>query len=154
VPDCPTSQCKDACTLRHLDYPRNIPIKEGYRLSLQKSCYKSGPEHASPCGACYNGPNPTWASRPIEDVGRGDIHYRNRVLCRVSKTFGKCYFTLGKAFAECNTRQRFHRQSLLCRVLFSDTRQRLCRVSKSTRQRKTLGKLRIEKIKKTAKHFF
>jgi 5-formaminoimidazole-4-carboxamide-1-beta-D-ribofuranosyl 5'-monophosphate synthetase len=36
---------------------------------------------------------------------------------------------------------------------FSDTRQRLCRVSKSTRQRKTLNKLKIEKTKKTAKHF-
>jgi hypothetical protein len=32
-------------------------------------------------------------------------HYRNRVLCRVSKTLGKCYFTLGKAFAECNCRR-------------------------------------------------
>jgi hypothetical protein len=69
-------------------------------------------------------------------------HYRNRVLCRVSKTLGKGYFTLGKGFAECNTRQIFHRQMVLCRVLFSDTR-----------QRKTLGKLRIEKLKKTAKHF-
>jgi hypothetical protein len=33
-------------------------------------------------------------------------HYRNRILCRVSKTLGKGYFTLGKAFAECNTWQR------------------------------------------------
>jgi hypothetical protein len=33
-------------------------------------------------------------------------HYRNRVLCRVSKTLGKGYFPLGKGFAECNTRQR------------------------------------------------
>jgi hypothetical protein len=67
-------------------------------------------------------------------------------------TTGKCYFTLGKGFAECNTRQRFHRQRVLCRVLFSDTRQRLCRVSKNTRQKKH-SKLRIEKIlKKTAKH--
>jgi hypothetical protein len=33
-------------------------------------------------------------------------HYRNRVLCRVSKTLGKGYFTLDKAFAEGNTRQR------------------------------------------------
>jgi hypothetical protein len=48
-----------------------------------------------------------------------------------------------------NTRQIFHRQRVLCRVLFSDTRQRLCRVSK-----KTLGKLRIEKIKKNSKTFF
>jgi hypothetical protein len=43
VTECPASQCKDACTLRHLDYPQNIPIKEGYRLSLQKSHYKSSP---------------------------------------------------------------------------------------------------------------
>jgi hypothetical protein len=45
-------------------------------------------------------------------------HYRNRVLCRVSKTLGKGYFTLDKGFAECNTRQRFHRQRVLYRVLF------------------------------------
>jgi hypothetical protein len=25
-----------------------------------------------------------------------NIHYRNRVICRVSKILGKCYFTLGK----------------------------------------------------------
>jgi hypothetical protein len=34
---------------------------------------------------------------------------------------------------------------VLCRVIFSDNRQRLCRVSKRTRQIKTLGKLRITK---------
>jgi hypothetical protein len=46
-----------------------------------------------------------------------------------SVTLGKNF--IGKGFfAEC---------------FFSDTRQRLCRVSKSTRQIKTLGKLRIEK---------
>jgi hypothetical protein len=50
-------------------------------------------------------------------------HYRNHVLCRVSKTLGKGYFTLDKAFAECNTRQIFYRQRVLCRVLFSDTQQ-------------------------------
>jgi hypothetical protein len=87
-------------------------------------------------------------------ITKQSLHYRNRVLCRVSKTLGKGYFTLGKCFAECNTRQRFQRQRVLCRVLFSDTRQRLYRVSKSTRQRKTLGKLRIEKIKKNSKTFF
>jgi hypothetical protein len=45
-------------------------------------------------------------------------------------------------FAEClrhsaeakNTWQIFYRQRVLCRVLFSDTRQSLCRVSKSTQQ--------------------
>jgi hypothetical protein len=55
-----------------------------------------------------------------------------------SVTLGKDF--IGKGFfAEC---------------FFSDTRQRLCRVSKSTRQRKTLDKLRIEKIKKNSKTFF
>jgi hypothetical protein len=29
-----------------------------------------------------------------------DEHYRNRVLCRVSKTLGKGYFTLGKYFID------------------------------------------------------
>jgi hypothetical protein len=38
-------------------------------------------------------------------------HYRKRALCRVPEA-------LGKAFAECRTRQTVHRQSLLCRVLF------------------------------------
>jgi hypothetical protein len=33
-------------------------------------------------------------------------HYRIQVLCRVSKTPGKGYFALGKAFAGCSTRQR------------------------------------------------
>jgi hypothetical protein len=60
----------------------------------------------------------------------------------VSKTLDKGHFTLGKAFAECNTRQIFYRQRVLCRVLFSDTR-----------ERKTLGKLRIEKKPKNTKHF-
>jgi hypothetical protein len=78
-------------------------------------------------------------------------HYRNRVLCRVSKTLGKGYFTLGKGFAEYNTRQRtlgkdFIGKGFFAECFFSDTRQRLCRVSKNTRQRKTLGKLRIEKF--------
>jgi hypothetical protein len=62
------------------------------------------------------------------------MHYRNRVLCRVSKTLGKGYFTLGKGFAEC---------------FFSDTQQRLCRVSKSTRQIKNR-----KNLKKNNKTFF
>jgi hypothetical protein len=52
--------------------------------------------------------------------------------------------TLGKDFIG---------KELFAECFFSDTRQ-LCRVSKSTRQRKTLGKLRIEKIKKNSKTFF
>jgi hypothetical protein len=78
----------------------------------------------------------------------------------VSKTLGKGYFTLGKGFAECNTRQRtlgkdFIGKWFFAECFFSDTRQRLCRVSKSTRQRITLGKGRIEKFfKKNSKTFF
>ena len=68
-------------------------------------------------------------------------HYRNRVLCRVSKTLGKGYFTLGKGFAECNTRQRtlgelYIGNSLFAEYFLSGTRQRLCRVPFGTRQRK------------------
>jgi hypothetical protein len=87
------------------------------------------------------------------------VHYRNRFLYRVSKTLGKGYFTLGKGFAECNTRQRtlgkdFIGKWFFAECFFSDTRQRLCRVSKSTRQRITLGKGRIEKIKKKQQNIF
>jgi hypothetical protein len=37
VPEYPASWIKDACALRRLGHPRNIPIKQGYRLSLQKA---------------------------------------------------------------------------------------------------------------------
>jgi hypothetical protein len=42
----------------------------------------------------------------LTKISPSSWHYRNRVLYRVSKTVGKGYFTLGKGFAECNTRQR------------------------------------------------
>jgi hypothetical protein len=56
-------------------------------------------------------------------------HYRNRVLCRVSKTLSKGYFTLGKGFAECNTRQiilgkDFIGKGFFAECFFSDTRQK------------------------------
>jgi hypothetical protein len=55
-------------------------------------------------------PVPSQTIRPHKldrpEYWKPPIHYRNRVLCRVSKTLGKGYFTLGKAFAECNNRQR------------------------------------------------
>jgi hypothetical protein len=45
--------------------------------------------------------------KPELDISlKNNGHYRNRVLCRVFKTLGKDYFTLGKGFTECNTRQR------------------------------------------------
>jgi hypothetical protein len=69
------------------------------------------------------------------------IHYRNQLLCRVSQTHGKGYFTLGKGFAECNTRQRtlgelYIGNSIFAEYFLSGTRQRLCRVPFGTRQRK------------------
>ena len=33
------------------------------------------------------------------------MHYRTPIVCRVSKTLGKIHKTLGKWFAECNTRR-------------------------------------------------
>jgi hypothetical protein len=56
-------------------------------------------------------------------------HYRNQLLCRVSETHSKGYFTLSKAFAECNTRQRtidelYIGNSLFAEYFLSGTRQR------------------------------
>ena len=56
-------------------------------------------------------------------------HYRTQLLCRVSQTLGKGYFTLGKSFAECNTRQRtlgelYIGNDLFVEYFLSDTRQR------------------------------
>jgi hypothetical protein len=76
------------------------------------------------------------------------MHYRNRVLCRVSKTLGKGHFTLGKGFAECNTRQRTLGKDFIGKGFFAE-----CFFS-DTRQRKTLGKLRIEKNLKKQQNIF
>jgi hypothetical protein len=69
------------------------------------------------------------------------IYIRDSIVPQVEavNTTGIALFILGKAFAEYNTRKKntqqiFYRQRVLCRVFFSDTRQRLCRVSKNTRQ--------------------
>jgi hypothetical protein len=53
-----------------------------------------------------------------------------------------------------NTQQIFYWQRVLCWVLFSDTRQWLCRVSRNTRQSKALDKLRITKNPKNSRTFF
>jgi hypothetical protein len=68
-----------------------------------------------------------------EDM-RGRVHYRNRFLCRVSKTLGKGYFTLGKYFIG----KWFFVEYFFW---FAECR-------------KGLGKLRIEKIQKNIKTFF
>jgi hypothetical protein len=68
------------------------------------------------------------------------MHYRTQLLCRVSQTLGKGYFTLGNGFAECNTRQRtlgelYIGNGLFAEYFLSGTRQRICRVPFDTRQR-------------------
>jgi hypothetical protein len=68
-------------------------------------------------------------------------HYRNRWLCRVSEALSKALKTLDKVFAECRTRQRglgtqCIGKAFFAEYFFSGTRQRLCRVPGSTRQRK------------------
>jgi hypothetical protein len=71
--------------------------------------------------------------------------YQNRVLCRVYKTLGKNHFTLDKV------KYRVYWANILsAKDYLPSTSFR----KKNTRQRKTLGKLRIEKNQKTAKHFF
>ena len=60
-------------------------------------------------------------------------HYRTGLVCRVSNTLGKGPFALGKGFAECGTRQtalgkKSDGEGTFAECLFSDTRQRLCRV--------------------------
>jgi hypothetical protein len=68
-------------------------------------------------------------------------NYRNRTLCRVPEALGKARKTLGKVFAECDTRQRdlgeqYIGNDFFAEYFLSDTQQRLCRVTLGTRQRK------------------
>jgi hypothetical protein len=70
--------------------------------------------------------------------------YRNRVLCRVSKTLGKGYFTLDKEHSVKILSAKGFLSSAFFRTLgkyFAECQ-------------KTLDKLRIEKIKKNSKIFF
>jgi hypothetical protein len=69
------------------------------------------------------------------------LHYRNRRLCRVPEALGKALKTLGKLFVECCTPQRgldtqCIGKAFFAEYFFSGTRQRLCWVPGSTRQRK------------------
>jgi hypothetical protein len=67
-----------------------------------------------------------------------NTHYRTQFLCRVSQTLGKGYFTLGKGFAECNTRQRTLDKLYIGNNLFAEyfLSGRICRVPFDNRQRK------------------
>ena len=60
-------------------------------------------------------------------------HYRRPALCRVPNALGKGYFALGKAFAECSTRQKASGKKpvgkeFFVECLLSGIRQSLCRV--------------------------
>ena len=60
-------------------------------------------------------------------------HYRISKLCRVSVTLGKVQVTLGKVFAECNTRQttlgkESHGNADFAECRITGTRQTICRV--------------------------
>jgi hypothetical protein len=57
-------------------------------------------------------------------------HYWNRVLCRVPEALSKPRKTLGKAFAECRTRQRglskkYIGKGFFAEYFLSDTRHRV-----------------------------
>ena len=70
------------------------------------------------------------------------MHYWIQVLCRVPEALGKGQIALGKAFAECGTRQRTHSKKLIgkdrfAECLLSGTRQRLCRVPRGHSAKKS-----------------
>jgi hypothetical protein len=62
------------------------------------------------------------------------LHYRKRALCRVPEALGKALKTLGKGFAECDTRQRrlgkqYIDKAFFAEYFFSGTRQRKAAVT-------------------------
>ena len=75
----------------------------------------------------------------IEGLVRSRVmHYRTPWVCRVPETLGKRHKTLGKWFAECNTRRtalakNSDGKANFAECLLSGTRQSLCRVP-DTRQ--------------------
>jgi hypothetical protein len=87
-----------------------------------------------------------------ESVNTTEIAFFAECLTSQNKTLDKDYFTLGKAFAECNTRQKTLDKYFIGKEPFAEYFFRT--LGKDFAEcRKTLRKLRIEKIKKTAKHF-
>ena len=69
------------------------------------------------------------------------MHYRIQAICRVPNALGKGYFALGKAFAECSTRQRASGKKPVGKEFFAE-----CLLS-GTRQ-PTLGIVGTEKMEK------
>ena len=70
-------------------------------------------------------------------------HYRTPLVCRVSKTLGKIHKTLGKLFAECNTRRialaiNSSGKANFAECHLSGTRQIFCRVQFGSRRKETV----------------
>jgi len=77
----------------------------------------------------------------VTSCATGHYHYRKQSLCRVPQALGKAQKTLGKGFAECNTRQTAHDIYSAGKRLFAE-----CFLS-GTRQ-KTLPRTEIEAQRK------
>jgi hypothetical protein len=71
----------------------------------------------------------------------------------VSKTLGKGYYTLGKCFTEFNTRQRFHRQRVLCQVFFFGHSAKTLPSVKKHSAKKNTRQIKNRKNKKNSKTF-
>jgi hypothetical protein len=76
-------------------------------------------------------------------------HYRNRVLCRVSKTLGKGYFTLGKE----HSANISSGKGSLSSTFFGHSAKTLPSIKKHSAKKNT-RQIKNEKIKKNSKTFF
>jgi hypothetical protein len=74
-------------------------------------------------------------------------------LCRVSKTLDKGYFTLGKDFAECNTRQRTLGKRFFAEYFFGHSAKTLASVKKHSTKKNT-RQIKNRKILKNSKTIF
>lgn len=61
-----------------------------------------------------------------------NMHYQNRALCVVSATLGNGHKTLGKAFAECDTRQRSLSYGRTGKAYFAECQNRVLGKKKRT----------------------
>jgi hypothetical protein len=58
--------------------------------------------------------------QPLDCMPRKHCHYWIQAICRVPKALRKGYFTLGKAFAECGTRQRAYDKKYVDKEFFAE----------------------------------
>jgi len=120
----------DAPTQAILEFERQTACTNYHRASLQE--YPISFYH--PCFFRKKKKN----SSPIVSH-----HYRTPWVCRVPETLGKLPKTLGKLFAECNTRRTALAINSTGKANFaechlSDTRQTFCHVQFSSRRKETV----------------